>query len=344
MSIQAEKENNSLIVNAPPSTLQNILAVVKKLDIRPKQVQIQAIIAQVDESEMNQLGVEWGVSNAPSGSGGDSDDASGGDVQTSGSWMPGMGFIPHGKIRAVVHALGQNNASDILSTPSIVVLNNNKAKISDGQTISVQNRTYAMPGDNGGGDTPTPGAGGDNSYTPYNTTDRQNIALTLNVTPQISPNQTVRLNIKQDDNSLAASYTPGDLNPEENTSNITTNVLVNSGDILVLGGLIKNSNLNGVSKVPILGDIPIIGNLFKYKNKDAEKKVLLVFIKPQILSTRGDNRKASMKDYNEMRNVQIRRNAGENLINDDDKGPILSRVGPQKFAALPAPFSNVKKS
>lgn len=318
VSIQPQKDDNALVISAPPSMLQTVKSIITKLDVRPKQVLIQAIIAQVDESLLSQLGVEWGMINP------------GSSATDPGTWTPGMGIIPRGKIAAIVHALSQNSSTDILSTPSIVVLNNNQATLNDGKEISVSNRTYAAPA----GPTPSP-----DSYTPFSTTQRQKVALTLDVTPQISPNQTVRLKIKQQDDSLSADSKPGDLNPVLNTSNITTNVLVNSNDILVLGGLIKDSTSSGISKIPILGDIPLIGEAFRYHNKNAEKKVLLVFIKPSILADASQNQSVTEQQYQQMRNLEIRKNAGESLLTDSS-GAVLKNEFGEEIVKLPPPFLN----
>ena len=327
VSIQPEKTTNTLIINAPFSLIQTLKKVIVELDGVPDQVLVEAVIVRVDETLVNKLGIIWGtVKNSLGTSTGVVPGTSGINTGgTSDSFTQGMGFIPGGSIKALLTALSTSTATDILSTPSIVVLNNGEASISNGQSLGVENRQYAGT------------ATGDSSTQPFTTLQRQNVALTLKVTPQISPNNTVQLKIDQKDDSLANPSNPG-TNPTVNTSSIKTNVLVNSGDILVLGGLLKHDHLGGASKVPVLGDIPLLGKLFTYNDRSFDKKNLMVFIRPIILHTRKDNAKATKKRYRYMRNEQMRWRSGQHLISSRESAPVLPRVDSPKLAQLPDPF------
>src|SRR5262249_16609798 len=148
------------------------------------------------------------------------------------------------------------NAADILSTPSVAVLDNQLAEIQVGKIISIQNRQYAT----------TATGNNDSGATPFTTYEQKPVVLKLTVKPQISPNQFIRLSIKQVNDSLQNPDNPGPL-PIIDTSNIKTSIMVKSGEIVVLGGLISNQYNNTLQKVPILGDIPIIGQIFRHRDK-----------------------------------------------------------------------------
>lgn len=324
VSIQAEKSDNAIIINASASMMKNLKRVIKQIDVPPQQVLVEAVIVQLNEQVADQLGVVWGT-KLDTGQSPDQEmsAAASGGLGAAG-FIQGMGFIPGGNIKMLISALSQNTNANILSTPSVLVLNNQVASISDGETVSIINRSY-QPNNN------------DDSNTPFNTLSRENIALTLKVTPQISPNNTVILKIDQKDNSLANPSNPG-ITPVENTNSIKTTVMVRSGDILVLGGLLKHDDSLGSSKVPILGDIPVLGNLFHFKNNSMQKNNLMVFIKPVILNNPADSKRETDKRYKYMRYQEQRFASGIRLTDHDEINPILPHRGAEKSVNLPAPF------
>ena len=329
VSIQAEKADNAVIISGPVTMINNLEKVIKEIDIPPQQVLVEAIIVQLDESVANQLGIEWG-SRIDTGNVSDQEvsAAIGGDLAAAGL-VQGMGFIPGGNIKLLIAALAKNQKANILSTPSILVLNNQQASISNGETVSMINRTYAAQDQ----------SSDDNSYTPFNTLQRQNVALTLKVTPQISPNNMVLLKIDQQDNSLKGDSTSASGTPAENTSSIKTSVLVRSGDILVLGGLLKKNSSGGYSKIPVLGDLPLLGKLFRYRNTSVAKNNLMIFIKPIIVNNSKEADKVTKKRYQYMRYQERKYAAGIRLNDKSQVNPILP--GPHKVdrpAGLPTPF------
>ena len=188
----------------------------------------------------------------------------------------GVGFLPNSSLAALLHVLKTNGSSDVLSTPSVVVLNNQKAMISEGQNLGMANRSYQPVL----ATTSTTPGGSDNAA--YNTLQRQDVALSLAVTPHVSPNNMIQLELEQKDDTVADGGSTD--NPTLNISKIKTSVLVKSGDILVLGGLLDNEQRKTTQKVPILGDIPIIGHLFRYDTRNLKKKSLMVFIRPIVMS------------------------------------------------------------
>src|SRR3990167_3040671 len=307
VSIQSVKDANAIVMSGPHQIIQSLKGVIAKIDTRPQEVLVQAIIVKIDESAMSQLGIQWGMGDPRQTS-------SDGTAIISQAFQNGLGYIRNGSFSAVIQALMTNANTDILATPSILVLNNQKASISDGKNIGMYNRQYGANTTNTG-----------DSTVPFNTYDRKDVTLSLNVTPQIAPDNTVKLKIRQKDDSLMQGQDPNNPNPTINTSKIDTTVLVNSGDILVLGGLISNNDTVQDQKIPILGDIPLIGRLFHSKQHSTEKKNLMVFIRPMIINNKKDAQAQSMKQYNYARYQQMRRKDGLGLSNAD-RHPVLPYV------------------
>lgn len=343
VSIQAEEATNAIIMHAPKIVLNNLMRVVHRLDARPEEVLVEAIIVKVDENVLNQLGIVWGTPDAsldnPTGA-----SNTGGTVTTAVTPSPNntfalkatergtFGFLPSGNLAALLHLLKSNGSSDVLSTPSVVVLNNQKAKISDGQNVGMANRSYQ-------------GTGAASSTTttitsPYNVIQRQDVALSLEVTPHISPNHMIQLGLLQKDDSLASSSggsTTNSDNPTVNTTSIKTSVLVKSGDILVLGGLIDNEQEKSKQKIPILGDIPLLGQLFRYDTHRMEKKNLMVFIRPIILS-RHVAHEQTMHRYDYIRQQQIEMETEGIKLH---KMPVLPYINRHVQPQLPRPVATM---
>lgn len=322
-SIQAEPNSNAIIITAPPTLMKALKTVVKKLDIRPAQVLVEAVIAEVDESNLTNLGIQWGSVN---------DD---GSMSASGSLITSfpplgsgvVGIMPSTQIRAVLSALQNQNGVDILSTPSIVVLDNQKATIEVGQDVPMQSGSYATTGSS-------------STVTPFTTIDRKPVTLKLDVTPQINLSRAVRLKIDLKNDTLQNPQNPG-LTPIVNTSKITNSVIINSDDVLVLGGLISNTNNENINKVPILGNLPILGKLFQQKVSNQQKKNLMVFIKPIIMLGSGDAMTISQNKYNQMRGIQA--NFRDNLAEIGDS-PAPTLLPPWKQTSdLPKPFETATR-
>ncbi|MGB6976251.1 MAG: type II secretion system secretin GspD [Gammaproteobacteria bacterium] len=327
VSIAAETSTNSIIISAPANTMRTLKAVIYDLDVRPAQVLVEAVIATVGENVLNQLGVEWSFNNnvqpTITTNTNNTTSTTGVTGQTVPQFQTGVGIIQKGDLQAIIHFLMQNTTSDILATPAIVVLNNQKATISDGQNVAIQ--TTSVPQST-------------TSQTPFNTFDRQNVVLELHVTPQISPNNSVQLLIDQNDNTISgpvSNFTP---TSAFNVSKINTTVMVNSGDILVLGGLINQDTETDTKKVPLLGDIPLIGKyVFSFNTTTVQKKDLMIFIRPIILNNPISNYDVTSVRYNFIRDQQLRRQRGENLITDTNEIARLSPAFTPKVK-LPPPF------
>lgn len=282
-NIQAEPSTNSLIITAPPAMMTALTAIVRKLDIRPAQVLVEGIIVEIDQDDLKSLGIQWGAlpdANRP----------------TSGNGFPPfgqgvIGIIPSMQVQAVLSALQSNNNVNVLSTPSVVVLDNHKATLDVGQDVPVQTGQYATTGTT-------------STVTPFTTTGYRKVALSLEVTPQLNLGNSVRMTVKIKNDTLQNPANPGPT-PLINTSQIVNSVIVNSCDILVIGGLIRNNIADSVDKIPILGDIPAIGLLFQHKTRQLQKKNLVVFLKPVIMHNEEDATSLTQTKYAAARNAQI---------------------------------------
>lgn len=288
VEIIAEPNTNSIILNAPPTLLRTLKMVINKLDVKPAQILVEALIAEVDRNTSAELGIQWGALTQPGQTG-----ITESDLQAG--FRAGIGIITGQGIhnlQGVIRAIGQDQDSNILSTPSVVVLDNHQAKIIVGQEVSIQSSSYPN------------NAGGTTGATPFTTFDRRKVALHLYVTPQIDQGKTLMLAIDQGNDTLQNSQSSTTI-PVFNISSIKTSVLVNSGDILVLGGLTQNQNSRGNQNLPLLGDIPGIGNIFKVNNHSKNKKQLLVFIRPIILYDSNQGIQISNGKYDAVRNEQL---------------------------------------
>ncbi|CAM2796811.1 GspD family T2SS secretin variant LspD [Legionella worsleiensis] len=320
VQIIGEPNTNSIIINAPASIIRILKNVISQLDIKPAQLLIEALVAEVDENDVNNLGIEWGS------------DLQTGDPQ---KFRPGFAII-NSKTRtddfqAQIYALARQQKANILSTPSVVVLDNRQAKILVGKQVSVASTTQPS---NAGGQT--------NGGTPFTTFDRVNVALHLYVRPQITRGQGIQMQIDQGNDTLdPASTTESNLNPTFKISSIVTSVHVESGDIVVLGGLTQDSLGNDNNHIPILGDIPGLGKLFQHNIRNRNKRVLMVFIKPIILRSERDNLEVTGSKYNDVRQYQldwIRSQEEYEQINNQALLPPLTQ------GSLPVPFSGSPKN
>lgn len=320
-NIQAEPNTNAIIITAPPTLMAALKSVISKLDIRPAQVMVEAIIAEVDESNLTSLGIQWGsVTDS-------------GTVQTSGEGaavtsFPNLGagvlgLMPHVQIQAVLSVLRNQNGVNILSTPSIMVLDNQKATIEIGQDVPYQTGSYSTTGST-------------STVTPFTTNNYRPVTLKLDVTPQINLGTSVRLKLNLKNDTLQNPQNPG-ITPIINTSKIQNSVLINSDDVLVLGGLISNSNNENINKVPILGDFPLVGPLFQQKTSSTSKKNLMVFIKPIIMHDGEDSMTITQNKYSEVRSIQANYRDQLSRIGDD---PVTTSLPPwRNQKELPAPFA-----
>lgn len=293
VSIVAEPRSNTLLITAPQDQIHSIVLSVRALDRRPKQVLIEAVIFEMSVENFSDLSVQFGVLL---------DDAIAGGVQftlqgrptltaavsgaLSGSTVdPGNGGTIGGikrngdnGIGGFLSAVASKNSTKLLSTPSIMTLNNQEAEIVVAQNVPFVTGSFATVGDSA---VPT---------TPFQTIERQDVGLTLQVTPQITAENTVLMAVKQEVSNLtnSSSQAGGEITAKRTLS---TNVLVRDGNVIMLGGLLEDGSGSVSQKVPGLGDMPVIGGLFRGKNASKNQRVLLVLLRPRVIGSDDEARR-----------------------------------------------------
>lgn len=330
VSIWADESTNALIITAPPKTMKSMMQVIDKLDIRRAQVMVEAIIVEVTSDKAAELGVTWavgdrdlnnavgltkfdsttgvsGIGGAILGGGGTGGGTGGtggaggagaiGSLVGNGLTM-GVGRLGGSGLNfvALIEALESDGSSNIIGTPILVTLDNEEAQIEVGQEVPFVTGSFTNTGGNGGG-----GAGG--SVNPFQTIQREQVGLTLKLTPQINEGNAVRLKIEQEISSILPSSQAVDLITSNRS--INTSVIVEDGGTLVLGGLIQDQVTEKEQRVPILGSIPLLGALFRSNTTTKAKTNLMVFIRPTILR---DNVQATFETnakYNYIRDQQL---------------------------------------
>ncbi len=343
VNIQADEATNALVITAPPDLFRSLESVIKQLDIRRAQVLIETVIAEVSENLSNELGVQWifdgtpagdqpvGVVNFGAGSGGSIAEigaaaAAGLPPSIGNGATIGLGRFNSSTLNfaAVLRVLKGDGTTNILSTPTLVTMDNEEAEIVIGQTVPFVTGSFTSPG--GGSSTPT---------NPFQTIKREDVGITLKVKPQINEGDAVKLEIEQTVDSISSSAT-GAVDLITNTRSIKTNVIVDDGQMIVLGGLINDEVRESVQKVPLLGDIPLLGWLFSHKTSSKIKQNLMMFLQPTIirdtaLATRLTNSKYS---YQRARQLEVRDKGL--LMQPRDASPVMPTM--REALALPPAF------
>lgn len=300
--IYADEGLNALVVRADPAMMTEVQRVIAELDVRRAQVLIEAIIVEISDNLSRGLGVQWAAADL-SGNSGPAGGTSFNNVGVSVSDLltalaadrvipPANGGITLGAGRessdglsfgVLVQALSNTTGANLLSTPSIITMDNQESEIIVGQNVPFVT-----------GSTTTTGDGLAN---PFTTIEREDVGLTLRVTPTISEGNLVRLQIEQETSSIADAVTTEASDIITNKRQIKTAVLADNGETIVLGGLITDNFSTQVSKVPLLGDIPVLGHLFRSTNVRREKTNLLVFLRPTILRDKEAATEATRYKY-----------------------------------------------
>ncbi|GMB64164.1 EtpD protein [Pectobacterium parmentieri] len=323
ISIKAHEQTNSLIVNAAPDIMRDLEQVIAQLDIRRPQVLVEAIIAEVQDADGMNLGVQWANKNAGTTQftntglpittmmAGADQFRRNGTLSTAATSALGSfngiaaGFY-QGNWSMLMTALSSNSKNDILATPSIVTLDNMEATFNVGQEVPVLAGSQTTSGDN-----------------VFQTVERKTVGIKLKVKPQINEGDSVLLEIEQEVSSVAdaASSSSAELGATFNTRTVNNAVLVSSGETVVVGGLLDKSTRESASKVPLLGDIPILGHLFRSNSQETSKRNLMLFIRPSIIRDRSEYQSASASKYRSFNNEEEKqRNVsnGEGGLLDND--------------------------
>ena len=323
--ISYHEQTNSLIVSSAEANLATIKNIVSKLDIRRAQVLVEAIIVELSETAAKSLGVETLYNGSDKDSvpigvtrfGGAGPDllsivgAANNDqdvnlnntaisslLNTQGL-VTGFGDLSDGgdKFIGIINAISQDSNSNILSTPSILAMDNETANLVIGQEIPIT----------------TGESLGTSNANPFRTTSRQEVGIKLEVTPQINEGSSVILNIKQEVSGVAGVITSG-IDLITNKRVIETTVLVDNGQIIVLGGLIDEDTQESISKVPLLGSIPLIGKLFQSSSSTVVQKNLMVFLRPTIILDSDESSELSNDKYNYIKARQVLTGESTKLI------------------------------
>ncbi|MCB1708468.1 MAG: type II secretion system secretin GspD, partial [Halioglobus sp.] len=336
-TIEADEGTNSLIITAETDEMAAIEAVIHRLDIRRAQVLVEAIIVEMEVIDGQDLGIQWLFADQSGAFGsninaadarartigdailpadGSTDDISlsglAGALAKTGGTTLGWGQISDSLTMAViVSALNEQTNANILSTPSLLTLDNQEAYITVGQNVPFVTGSYTNTG-----------AGGDGAQNPFQTIQRENVGITLTVTPHVNEGDSVVLDIVQEVSSLSGlTAVASDLITNERK--IQTKVLAQDNRVVVLGGLIKDDVQDGTQKVPLLGDIPFLGRLFRTDGVKATKTNLLIFIRPTIIRDDDDLAGASADKYRYIRDQQIKRREQGLEFLGDDRLPVL---------------------
>ncbi|MDH5710359.1 MAG: type II secretion system secretin GspD [Gammaproteobacteria bacterium] len=328
--IQADEETNALIITSDPNTLKSLKSVIRQLDIRRAQVLIEAIITEITAGKSNELGIGMAVDgsqstnpNIPLGlsnfGGIGNILAAAGGLPVDPSISPGL-TLGAGKTNSsgtryalLLRALATDDASNILSTPSIVTLDNEEAEIVVGENVPFVTGSFTN-------------AGSTNPSNPFQTIERQDVGLTLRVTPQVNEGDTIKLDLEQETSSVIPGSEVTGITTRKRS--IKTSVLVDDGGILVLGGLIQETVSEGESKIPLLGDIPLLGSLFRSSTANKSKQNLMVFLRPSILRDDADAALISNEKYNFLRAQQLQFE-DEPLDMLDGSSPVLEPLQPK---------------
>src|SRR5258708_2545746 len=359
VTIWADVSTNALIITAPPKLMKSLMAVIDKLDIRRAQVKVEAIIVEIDVNKSSSLGVQWlldgganlgyGVTNLP-GSGTSIVDLASAVLSATGTTttIPTTGTTgATGCIRsstvgtgdtlalgtynsntkkgfaALIQAIRSDGSSNIISTPSLITMNNEEAEAKVTQEIPLITASYT-------GST----AAVSGTTSPFTTIQREEVGTILNVTPHINEGNSVQLKIEQEDSSPGAKLA-NSADISTNKRSIKTTVLIEDGGVIVLGGLMSATVLESEDRVPGLGSIPLLGNLFKSRSGSRQKKNLLGIIRPKILRDADATETTSEEQYNDLRQQQKSLNKGHMTLLPRQKQPVVPALPPG--AVLPTP-------
>ena len=336
VNIQADETTNALIITAPPDVVSSLKAVIRQLDIRRAQVLVESIIAEITTDRAKEFGFDMAIDGRGENTEGDTSIPVGasslsGIIPTLLSPNPtlgdgltlGFGRDNGNRFGVLLRALASDGATNILSTPSLVTLDNEEAEIVVGENVPFVTGSFTNTGTANG------------AANPFQTIERRDVGITLRVTPQINEGTTIKLDLEIEASDIGAS-SAGAADLITNKRSTKTSVLVEDGEILVLGGLIRDTILDTQSKVPVIGDIPLLGQLFRYRNTSKRKQNLMMFLRPSILRDQQTTAWHTSRKYNYLRAQQIQ--AGEKGFGllRDEKSPLL----PPLDEYAPAPTRN----
>ncbi len=310
--IWADPGTNALVITAPAEVMRSLRMVIDKLDIRRAQVLVEAIVAEISYNRAAELGMTWAIDGTNDnniigvtklGSGANISDLAGAALGGGAAIGQALGALPQGILLGagrtgstsgtnwgvVLRALLSDSDTNVLSTPSIVTMDNEEAEIKVGQEVPFLTGQFTNTGAAQG------------VVNPFQTIDRRDVGLTLRVTPQINEGDAVVMTVSLESSNLSRAGTGGAVDLITNQRSITQKVLIEDGEVLVLGGLVSDDLVQTEQRVPILGSIPVLGHLFRSQSATTEKRTLMVFLRPVILR---DGVQSSMETNAKYRQMQ----------------------------------------
>lgn len=300
VTVQASPELNAVVMRGPPATVQMLEDLIGELDLRRAQVKIEVAIVEITGELGEQIGVQLGFGGAVPATGATGGTSFGNAGSSLATVLTALGY-PAGRLLSsglsvaagedgefglLLQALGTNSAANLLSSPSVTVLDNEAAEIVVGQNVPFRTGSFATDG---------------NSTNPFTTISREDVGLTLRVVPRVHEGETVRLEVSQEVSSLVTTAVTGAADLITNRRSIQTSVLADDGETIVLGGLVTDDRQTGNSRVPGLGNIPLIGNAFRSRNESQTRRTLFIFLKPTILRDAADVAASAQESYDRLR-------------------------------------------
>lgn len=335
--VQADPMSNALIITAPDAIYNNLRKVIDQLDRRRAQVYVEALITEVSTERAAEIGIQWqaGKLGSTTAFGGTTFNSGGNNIlnlatslaSSSSTALPGNGLnlllgggtITVGgreiaNLNMLARFLESDTKANILSTPNLVTLDNEEAKIVVGRNVPFVTGTYATTGNTA-------------TANPFTTVERRDVGLTLKVKPQISEGGTVRLQIYQEASSVIDSTATSTTGPTTTKRSIESTVLVDDGAMIALGGLVEDTYSGGQEKVPLLGDIPYLGQFFRYDSRKRGKTNLIVFLRPVILRDAASIQGISADRYNYVIGQQRANDRADALMRGETNPPQLPPPG-----------------
>ncbi len=346
-TITADTASNALVIMAPEPVYNNLRSIIEKLDVRRAQVFVEALIVEVSADKAAEFGIQWqaltgynttqtrvigGTNFTPRGSGsniidiavnpGNAGQGLNLGVMRGTVSIPGLGTIAN--LAFLARALETQIGANILSTPTLLTLDNEEARIIVGQNIQIATGSYATTGNS-------------TTVTPFQTYERKDVGIVLRVKPQITEGGTIRLSLYQEVSRVEDISVQTGVTLSKRA--LESTVVVDDTQIIVLGGLIEDRLTDGTDKVPLLGDVPIAGALFRYDARRRQKTNLMIFIKPTVLRTTGDEREVTSERYQYLKGEQERQTPPYRYFWNDPTQPTLPPQGvlPGTPGAAPTP-------
>ncbi|MDD3787040.1 MAG: type II secretion system secretin GspD, partial [Hydrogenophaga sp.] len=345
--IQADPATNSLIITAPEPQYRQLRAVIDQLDSRRAQVYVESLIAEVNADKAAEFGIQWQGPLSSTHAGtvgllGTSFGTGGNNILTNAAaiaqgdygnvTLPGTGLnLGLAQRRGGVYVLGflarflqENGEGNILSTPNLLTLDNEEAKIVIGQNVPFVTGQYTSNNTN------------DGAVNPFQTIERKDVGLTLRVKPQISENGTIKMTIFQEVSNVLASSVNSTTGLITNKRTIESTVLVDDGQIVVLGGLLQDEYAGNQEKVPGLGDVPLLGNLFRSESRSRRKTNLMVFLRPVVLRDAQQTGSFSLDRYELMRGTQQQAQPAASRAVPVNEAPVMPDAAAQPSPPAPS--------